>query len=73
MGMMCDKRFEDVFGGMGHRVVGGMGHQVHECSWGAWLVQIDPELLIGRCIDTNVQQVQNSLGGPFDLNNLGNC
>jgi hypothetical protein len=39
-------------GGMGHQIVGGMGHQVHERSWGAWLVQIDSELLIGRCIGT---------------------
>jgi hypothetical protein len=45
---------------------------VHENSLGTWLVHIDLELLIGRCIGMNVQQVQNSLGGPFDLNNLGN-
>jgi hypothetical protein len=31
----------------------GMGHQVHEPSWGAWLVQIGLELLICRCIGMN--------------------
>jgi hypothetical protein len=41
--------------GMRHRIAGGMGHQVHKRSWGACLVQIDLELLIGRCIDTNMQ------------------
>jgi hypothetical protein len=24
--------------GMGHQIDGGMGYQVHEHSWGAWLV-----------------------------------
>jgi len=28
-------------GGMGHQIAGGIGHQVHEHSWGAWLVHID--------------------------------
>jgi hypothetical protein len=70
----CMTRYLKAFvGGMGHQIVGGMGNQVHERSWGAWLVQIDSEFLIGRHIGTNVQQVWNSLGGPFGLNNLGNC
>ena len=37
--MKSDMR--DFFGGMRHWIVGGMGHQVHERSWGAWLVHIE--------------------------------
>jgi hypothetical protein len=38
----CTKSdMRDFFDGMGHWIVGGMGHQVHERSWGAWLVHIE--------------------------------
>jgi hypothetical protein len=50
--------------------VGGMGHQVQESSWRAWLVQIDSELLIGKCIGTNttlLEAVVESFGWFFRL------
>jgi hypothetical protein len=59
--------------GLGHQIIRGMGHQVHERSWGSWLVKIDSELLIGRCTGTNATSLEAGaeyFGGSFYLNNL---